>query len=248
MIKALLIEDEKGSAERLHYFLEADHQYSIQLLAWKDSVPRALEFLRKEKVDLVFLDVELGTQTGFDLLSQLGQIDFQIIFTTAHQEYALQAIKHAAMDYLLKPIDREELKLAVEKVRKEKGKSVDALEKLLKQFHFQEKLGHKIALPSLVGIEYVPVEEILRCRADINYTHFYLKNGRKITVSKTLKEFEIQLLPHGFFRVHNSHLINLAEVKFYQKGKGGSLILSDGSEVEVASRRKEELMQILGKS
>ena len=248
MIKALLIEDEKGSAERLHYFLEADHQYSIQLLAWKDSVPRALEFLRKEKVDLVFLDVELGTQTGFDLLSQLGQIDFQIIFTTAHQEYALQAIKHAAMDYLLKPIDREELKLAVEKVRKEKGKSVDALEKLLKQFHFQEKLGHKIALPSLVGIEYVPVEEILRCQADINYTHFYLKNGRKITVSKTLKEFEIQLLPHGFFRVHNSHLINLAEVKFYQKGKGGSLILSDGSEVEVASRRKEELMQILGKS
>ncbi|MDX5338816.1 MAG: LytTR family DNA-binding domain-containing protein [Cyclobacteriaceae bacterium] len=248
MIKALLIEDEKGSAERLHYFLEADHQYSIQLLAWKDSVPRALEFLRKEKVDLVFLDVELGTQTGFDLLSQLGQIDFQIIFTTAHQEYALQAIKHAAMDYLLKPIDREELKLAVEKVRKEKGKSVDALEKLLKQFHFQEKLGHKIALPSLVGIEYVPVEEILRCQADINYTHFYLKNGRKITVSKTLKEFEIQLLPHGFFRVHNSHLINLAEVKFYQKGKGGALILSDGSEVEVASRRKEELMQILGKS
>ena len=248
MIKALLIEDEKGSAERLHYFLEADYQDSIQLLAWKDSVPRALEFLRKEKVDLVFLDVELGTQTGFDLLSQLGQIDFQIIFTTAHQEYALQAIKHAAMDYLLKPIDREELKLAVEKVRKEKGKSVDALEKLLKQFHFQEKLGHKIALPSLVGIEYVPVHEILRCQADINYTHIFLKNGRKITVSKTLKEFEIQLLPHGFFRVHNSHLINLAEVKFYQKGKGGSLILSDGSEVEVASRRKEELMQILGKS
>ena len=246
MIKAILIEDEKGSAERLQFFLETDHKDSIELLAWVDSVHQALEFLKKKSVDLVFLDVELGAQTGFELLNQVEKIDFQVIFTTAHQEYAIQAIKHAALDYLLKPVDRDELKQAVEKVIKEKGRSLDSLEKLLKQLHFQDKLGHKIALPSLVGIEYIPVKEILRCQADVNYTHFFLKNGRKITVSKTLKEFEIQLLPHGFFRVHNSHLINLAEVKFYQKGKGGALVLSDGAEIEVASRRKEELMQILG--
>lgn len=248
MIKAILIEDEKSSADRLQHFLEADHQDSIQVVAWINSVRQALEFFKKESVDLVFLDVELGKETGFELLNHLGKIDFQVIFTTAHQEYAIQAIKHAALDYLLKPIDRDELKMAVEKVKKGRGRSIESLENLLKHLRYQEKLGQKIALPSLLGIEYVPIQEILRCQADINYTHFFLKGGRKITVSKTLKEFEVQLLPHGFFRVHNSHLVNLAEVKFYQKGKGGSLLLSDGSEVEVASRRKEELIQLLGSS
>lgn len=246
MIKTLIIEDEKGSAERLLHFLEKDHNSSIEVLAWVQTAQEAQDFLNQKTVDLVFLDVELGEQTGFEVLKAAPKGEFQVVFTTAHQEYALQAIKHAALDYLLKPIDREELRIAIEKVKSEKkGQVQESLERLLQHLHLKDKIGHKIALPSLIGIEYISVEEIMRCQADVNYTHFFLKSGRKITVSRTLKEFEIQLLPHGFFRIHNSHLVNLAEVRFYQKGKGGSLVLSDGTEVEVASRRKEELIQIL---
>ncbi|WP_026951406.1 LytR/AlgR family response regulator transcription factor [Algoriphagus mannitolivorans] len=247
MIKTLIIEDEKGSADRLFHFLERDHQSSIEVLGWVQTAKEALDLLNQKTVDLIFLDVELGEQTGFEVLKAAPKGEFQVVFTTAHQEYALQAIKHAALDYLLKPIDREELRIAIEKVKSKKnGQGKESLEKLLRHLHLQDKIGNKIALPSLIGIEYISVEEIMRCQADVNYTHFFLKNGRKITVSKTLKEYEIQLLPHGFFRVHNSHLVNLAEVKLYQKGKGGSLVLSDGTEVEVASRRKEDLIQVLG--
>lgn len=248
MIRSVIIEDEKNSAERLRLLLERDHFAEVEVLAWLKSMDEAITFLTGYEVDLVFLDVEIQDRTAFDLLEKLPKIDFKIIFTTAHQEYALKAIKVSALDYLLKPVDAEELKEALGKVGK---KSVQdekkAILSLLKDWSLNPKLPEKLALPSVNGIEFVLISEIIRCQADVNYTHFFLKDGRKITVAKTLKEFENQLRDHDFFRVHNSHLINLREVRFYHKGKGGTLQLQDGSEIEVASRRKEDLMEALGK-
>ncbi len=248
MIRSVIIEDEKNSAERLRLLLERDYFAEVEVLAWLKSMDEAVTFLIAHEVDLVFLDVEIQDRTAFELLEKLPKIDFKIIFTTAHQEYALRAIKVSALDYLLKPVDAEELAEALGKVGK---KSVQnerkAILSLLQDWNPRRKLPEKLALPSVNGIEYVPISELIRCQADVNYTHFFLKDGRKITVAKTLKEFENQLRDHDFFRVHNSHLINLREVRFYHKGKGGTLQLQDGSEIEVASRRKEELMEALGK-
>lgn len=246
MIRCVIVEDEPQSAERLRILLERDHSNHILVDKWLKTPAEVLEYLSKNTPDLVFFDVEIQNQTAFELMSQLSKIDFKVIFTTAHQEYALKAIKVSALDYLLKPIDETELTEAIEKITKSLQKS-DSVQKILDLVLElkKERLPPKIGLPTLFGQEYVTPEEIIRCQADVNYTHIFLRDGRKLTVAKTLKEYELILLDHGFFRVHNSHLVNLREVKFYNKGKGGFLILKDGSEIEVASRRKEALLKAL---
>jgi len=246
MINCAIVEDEPSSGERLTLLLERNHSSEIQIQKWLKTAGEATDFLKYQSVDLVFFDVEIGQVSAFEILEKLGSVQFKIIFTTAHQEYALKAIKHSALDYLLKPIDAGELKKAVDKVLKIEGKEnsntqIQALVDFLKT----QKSPSRIALPTLLGTEYVPVDEIIRCKADVNYTHVFLKNSRKITLAKTLKDIEGSLVQHGFFRAHNSHLVNLSEVRFYNKGKGGFLVLKDGSEVEVASRRKEELLRAL---
>lgn len=246
MIRCVIVEDEPQSAERLRILLERDHSNHILVDKWLKTPAEVLEYLSKNTPDLVFFDVEIQNQTAFELMSQLSKIDFKVIFTTAHQEYALKAIKVSALDYLLKPIDETELTEAMGKITKSLQKS-DSVQKILDLVLElkKERLPPKIGLPTLFGQEYVTPEEIIRCQADVNYTHIFLQGGRKLTVAKTLKEYELILLDHGFFRVHNSHLVNLREVKFYNKGKGGFLILKDGSEIEVASRRKEALLKAL---
>lgn len=244
MMNCVIVEDEPQSAERLMLLLEKNHPSQITVETWLKTPNEVLEYLGKNKPDLVFFDVEIKDQTAFDLMRQLPKIDFRVIFTTAHQEYALKAIKVSALDYLLKPVDQDELAESILKMEKSIAKpdSVQQMINLISELK-KEKLPPKIGLPTVFGQEYVSPEEIIRCQADVNYTHIFLRDGRRLTVAKTLKEYESILVDHGFFRVHNSHLINLREVKFYNKGKGGFLILKDGSEVEVASRRKEELLR-----
>lgn len=244
MMHCVIVEDEPQSAERLMTLLDSYHSHQVQVEKWLKTPEEVLEYLMKNTPDLVFFDVEIKDQTAFDLMRQLPKIDFKVIFTTAHQEYALKAIKVSALDYLLKPVDQDELAEAISKMEKSIAKpdAVQQMMDLISELK-KEKLPPKIGLPTLFGQEYVSPEEIIRCQADVNYTHIFLRDGRKLTVAKTLKEYETMLTDHGFFRVHNSHLINLREVKFYNKGKGGFLILKDGSEVEVASRRKEELLK-----
>ncbi len=244
MMHCVIVEDEPQSAERLMLLLEKNHDQQVTVEKWLKTPEEVLDFLSKNSPELVFFDVEIQNQTAFELMSQLSKIDFKVIFTTAHQEYALKAIKVSALDYLLKPVDQDELADAISKMEKSIAKpdSVQQMIDLISDLK-KEKLPPKIGLPTLFGQEYVSPEEIIRCQADVNYTHIFLRDGRKLTVAKTLKEYESMLTDHGFFRVHNSHLINLREVKFYNKGKGGFLILKDGSEVEVASRRKEELLR-----
>ncbi len=246
MINCAIVEDEPSSAERLTLLLERNHSSEIQIQKWLENADEATNFLKSQSVDLVFFDVEIGQVSAFEILEKLDSVGFKIIFTTAHREYALKAIKHSALDYLLKPIDADELKEAVDKVLKIEGKeNSNAQIQSLVDFLKTQKSPSRIALPTLLGTEYVAVDEIIRCKADVNYTHVFLKNSRKITLAKTLKDIERSLVQHGFFRTHNSHLVNLSEVRFYNKGKGGFLILKDGSEVEVASRRKEELLRAL---
>lgn len=244
MMHCVIVEDEPQSAERLMTLLDSYHSHQVQVEKWLKTPEEVLEYLMKNTPDLVFFDVEIKDQTAFDLMRQLPKIDFKVIFTTAHKEYALKAIKVSALDYLLKPVDQDELAEAISKMEKSIAKpdAVQQMMDLISELK-KEKLPPKIGLPTLFGQEYVSPEEIIRCQADVNYTHIFLRDGRKLTVAKTLKEYETMLTDHGFFRVHNSHLINLREVKFYNKGKGGFLILKDGSEVEVASRRKEELLK-----
>lgn len=246
MIRCAIVEDETNSAERLLFLLGKYHSGQIQVLKWLKTAGEAVDYLNYQKVDLVFFDVEIGHTTAFEVLNQLKEVNFKIIFTTAHQEYAIKAIKHSALDYLLKPIDAEELGLAVNKVLGlgSKLSSNDQIQSLL-SFLETHKTPTRIGLPTLFGTEYVEVNDIIRCQADVNYTHVFLKDSRKFTLSKTLKEFETMLSQQGFFRTHNSHLVNLREVRLYNKGKGGFLVLKDGSEVEVASRRKEELLRAL---
>ena len=210
----------------------------------------AYDIIVQEKPDLIFLDVQLNELTGFDLLSKFDKLSFDVIFTTAYEKYAVKAFRFSAIGYLLKPVDIDDLKLAIDKFsdtieQKDFKQKFDLLYANFKQLSLHDK---KIAVPTLSGIEFIPVSSIIRCESDINYTTLYLTEKTKLVVAKTLKEFEELLTDYNFFRVHNSHLINLSFIKSYNKGKGGSVQLIDGSEVEVSTRRKEAFISKVMKS
>lgn len=246
--RCLIVEDEKHCADRLTILINRHHTDEIKILSWENNLDNALMAIQRQKPDLVFLDIQIHQSDIFSMLKEIPEIDFNIIFTTAHSEYALDAIKFSALDYLLKPIDEDELKVAIQKhFRNAAGKTYKKSLELLFEHLNDNSPRKKIGIPSLAGIEFVYIHDIIRCQSDINYTHIFLKDKRKLTVAKTLKEFEDMLSRHNFFRIHNSHLVNLEEVKIYHKGKGGYLILNDNSEIEVASRRKEDLLNLLRK-
>lgn len=244
MIRAILIDDEKHCRETLAIQLER-YCPEVQLLAQCSSAAEGLRVIKEQKPDLVFLDVEMPLMNGFEMLQQLSDISFEVIFTTGYDAYAIKAIRFSALDYLLKPIDRDELQKAVAKARQHSGQS------LTQQFHvLLEKLENKpgvlqkIALPTQEGFELVPVASIIKCESDSNYTHIYLKSGRKILVSRTLKEIEELLEGHSFLRVHHSYIANLNEITRYVRGEGGYLVMSDDSSVMVSRSRKEALLRL----
>jgi two-component system, LytTR family, response regulator len=210
------------------------------------SVKEGITGILKLQPDLVFLDVQMDDKTGFDLLKEIPEINFEIIFTTAYEKYAVQAFKFSAIDYLLKPLDADDLVSAVNKVIKKISGS-DISQKINALFHNLQnhQSSKKISIPTLDGLIFLDTNDIIRCQSHINYSILFLKDKQKITVAKTLKEFEELLSDYNFYRVHNSHLINLAYIKKYNKGKGGSIFMSDHSEVEVSSRRKEGLLKRL---
>ena len=181
------------------------------------------------------------------MLRALPKIDFEIIFTTGFEKFALQAIKFSALDYLLKPIDADELDMALLKLVNEKSRklTVDKIALLLQNTQKNDGIFKKIIVPTMAGFEFIEIANIIRCESDNNYTTIYIKEKKKILVSKTLKDFEDLLFNYSFFRIHNSHLINLSYIKSYNKGKGGSVILTDGTEVEVSSRRRDDFINRL---
>lgn len=245
MIKAILIDDEKHCISRLEKLL-GFHKNTIQIVATCSSLSKAKAAIIKYAPNVVFLDVELQNNTGFDLISQLDEITFEIIFTTAHNKYAVDAFKFSALDYLLKPIDASDLSRAISKLEQNVSLK-DMATKIEVLFHnLEQKNGaRKITIPTLEGLTVVQSSDIIRCQSDANYTHLHFKNRKKIVASKTLKYFEESLKRAGFFRPHQSHLINMDCVDRYVKGKGGYAVMSDDSTVEISVRRKEEFLRRL---
>jgi two-component system LytT family response regulator len=247
MTSTVIIDDEAHCVQRLRDMLAACCSEKIALIGTFASADEGIRGITELQPQLVFLDVQMPGKSGFDMLKSLHQINFRIIFTTAYEKYALQAFKFSALDYLLKPVDPVELFTAVNKASTanpradETGKMEVLLHNLL-QIHDQSK---KISVPTTDGFIFLRVSDIIRCQANINYTTIFLKGKRKLMVAKTLKEFEEMLGQYNFFRVHNSHLVNLICIESYQKGKGGSLVMSDGAEIEVSVRRKDTLLKRL---
>ena len=245
MINAIIIDDERHSCDALKMLLGKCCQ-QVHVTAICYSGEEGLSKINELKPQLVFLDIEMPHMNGFQMLEQLPKIDFEIIFTTSYDQYAITAFKFSALDYLLKPVDREELEKAVQRVSKKINPPVSQqLEILLQKINQPAITVQRIALPTMQGLEFVPVESILHCSSSNNYTEFFLTDKKKLLVSRTLKEVEEMLADHSFLRVHNSYIVNLNAVTRYVKGEGGYLVMTDGSTIDVSRSRKETLMQKL---
>ncbi|MEM6320257.1 MAG: LytTR family DNA-binding domain-containing protein [Bacteroidota bacterium] len=242
-LKAIIVDDEANNRENLRLAL-ASYCQEVDIIGEADSAITALDEIKTKQPDLVFLDIAMPLGDGFQLLESLDQIDFDIIFVTAYNQYAIRAIKFCAIDYLLKPIDALELKKAVNRVlvNQEKKQRQQQLELLLSN---KLEAPQKIALPQSDHVEFVAVADIIRCQGEKNYTWFYLIDGRKLLIAQTLKEYVELLADAQFFRVHQSHLINLQAVKKYSRRDGGYVVMVDKSTVPVARSRKEQLQAAL---
>ena len=245
MINAIIIDDELHCRKTLDILLK-EYCPDVQVMAQCDNGESGMEAIRNLKPDLVFLDIEMPHMNGFELLEHYGEIHFAVIFTTGYDQYAIKAFRFSALDYLLKPINHEELKKAVQKVSHQVAYPLpQQLEILLQKLRHQPAGIHKIALPTMEGLQLIPVDSIISCVSDSNYSVLLLKDKQKLTISRTLKETEEILEEHSFLRVHNSSIVNLNEINKYIKGEGGYLVMSDGSTVDVSRSRKEALLKKL---
>jgi two-component system LytT family response regulator len=209
MLKAIIIDDEERFRTALKKILSDFPHYKI--IGEAGSVQEALEIINSKEADILFLDIELTDGTGFDIIDKIDASDYKIIFTTGHSEYAVKAFRYSAIDYLLKPIDKNELKNALEKVQ-----SIQYAEKLrlqLKTLRDNKDSFKKIAVPSQSGMEIIEIDTIMYCSSESNYTYFYLENGKSMLSAKVLKDYEELFKPHDFIRVHKSHLVNPKFIK-----------------------------------
>lgn len=244
--KALLVDDEKNALQSLQKLIEK-HCPQLEIVDTARSVEEAYESIVEVKPDLVFLDIEMGRANAFNLLEKFQSVPFSIIFTTAFDHYAIKAIRFSALDYLLKPIDPEELLKAVEKFL------LKTQDNQLLNNKLQNLLGHikqpgnskRIAVPDGEGLIFIDVANIIRFHSDGSYTTIYLLDGKKLMASKPIGEYDELLCEDGFFRIHRSHLINMNHIKKYLKGEGGYVLMSDGTEVEVSRRKKNEFIEAM---
>ena len=245
-MKAILIDDEISNLENLRILLEK-HCPQVTITATAQNLSDAVDAIEKYLPHLVFLDIQMGQQTGFDVLKLLPKRNFEVIFVTAYDQHGIQAVKFAALDYLLKPIDVEELTSAVNKAENKLATQVQSsqLDFLLQQLKKPEPTVSKIALQMQSEIRYITLADIIRCEADNTYTYFFLSNGEKILVSKSLKEYADLLRPNGFLRTHQSHLVNPKYVKSWLKEDGGILLLTSGEKIPVSKPNREQVKSLL---
>jgi two-component system LytT family response regulator len=241
MHKAIIIDDEPKGRNILLQLITANIP-SLKIVATAASADEGIKQIEIHKPSVVFLDVDMPRKNAFDMLTELGDIDFKIIFVTAHDHYAMHAIKFSALDYLLKPVDVEELHNAVNRLQNNiSSKQVPQLLKQVKQNKDQFK---KIAIASLNAIDFITIDDIIYCEADNVYTKIHLAN-KTIIATRHLKEYEDLLTQHFFFRIHHAHLININHIKKYIKGDGGVAIMSNDVELEVSRRRKTAFLELL---
>lgn len=241
---AVLVDDETHCLETLQWQLN-NYCPQVQVIASFTSSREALTQIPELKPNLLFMDIEMPYLNAFDLLNLLPKTPFHLIFTTAYSEYALKAFHFSALDYLLKPINKDELVNAVRKAweRNDNRPIYQQMEILIQQLNNKQSLDQKISLPTQEGLEFVSIKDIIHCQSDSNYTHIYLNSGKKMMVSRTLKLLEETLEGHSFLRVHYSHLVNLQHIKKYIRGDGGTLVMVDGAEVSVARSRRDALLR-----
>nr|WP_262897098.1 LytTR family DNA-binding domain-containing protein [Muricauda sp. CAU 1633] len=245
-IRAVIVDDEERHHNILGKMLK-NFCPGIRVVGNVFSISEAIPLVEGEKPDLVFLDIEMPGGNGFTIFDHFEEPPFQVIFTTAFDLYAINAIKYAALDYLLKPINIGELKNAVaraEKILEKQSKvNLEKIQVLKSNIQLEDRSLTKIALRSSEGIDFVEAQDVIRVEANQVYSNFYLQNGKKILVSKPLGEFESMLESCNFFRVHKSHMINLDHIVKYVKGKGGYVIMKDGSNVDVSVRKKDKFLK-----
>ena len=245
MLKALIVDDEPKARENLQILLH-DFVEGVEVAALCENISESIEAVKLHSPDVVFLDIQLQRETGFDLLTRLKDINFEVIFTTAYTEYAIKAFKFSAIDYLLKPIDIDELKKSVAKVEKRLNHNMTGrLTQLVQNLKQGSNENYKIALPTLDGLVFVKISDILYCEASSNYTQIFTTD-EKYLVSKTLKEYDDLLSDHNFFRIHNSYLININSIKKYVKGEGGYVVLNNDTSLDVSKRKKEAFLNKIG--
>ena len=245
MIKAVIVDDEPHCCQTLVTLLTR-YCPTVEVVGIYHSGRTALPAIKATPPQILFLDIEMPQMNGFELLQQLPEINFELLFTTSYDQYAIKAIRFSALDYLLKPIDREELQKAVQKVAQRLAHPVSQqIEILLKKIHQPATAINKIALPTMEGLQMVSLDSIISCASDGNYTVFFLKHNKKVIASRILKEIEEMLEDYTFSRVHNSYIVNINEIEKYIKGEGGYLIMSDGSSIDVSRSRKAALLKKL---
>jgi two-component system LytT family response regulator len=242
----LIVDDEQQSRSLIKKFIQDESDQSNMHEA--SSVDEAEAIISEKHPELLFLDVQLKTETGFDLLDKIPVLNFDIIFTTAHSEYALKAFRYSAVDYLVKPLDREEFSQAFNKaklrIRKEQPIKPQQLELLSQYARSGGCLPERLTIPTLDGLLFIRIGDILYCRALNNYTEFILSDNKKILSSHTLGYYEDCLIPHHFFRAHRSFLINLAHIKMYKRGDGGTIVMNNDQEIEVSRNNKEAFLKL----
>ncbi|HPI78941.1 MAG: LytTR family DNA-binding domain-containing protein [Cyclobacteriaceae bacterium] len=245
MLKGIIVDDEFKSRESLRILLE-EFCEGVEVCALCQNVDEGLEAIKKYKPEIVFLDIQMQRESGFDLLTRIKNIGFEVIFTTAHSEYAIKAFKFSAIDYLLKPIDIAELKRAIGKVDKKMNGDISTRLQHLIQNLQPAQGNHKLALPTLDGLVFVKVSDIIYCEASSNYTEIIVQDGKKYVVSRTLKEYEDLLTGHNFYRIHNSYLINLNAIKKYIRGEGGYVVMNNDQSLTVSKRKKDGFLEKIG--
>jgi two-component system LytT family response regulator len=244
-MKVILIDDEARGRQALRQKL-IEYCNDVEIAAEAENGEQAIELIETHKPDVIFLDIEMPMMNGFELLNNLQELNFHIIFTTAYDHYAIKAIKYSAFDYLLKPIDIEELKAALSRLKNSNSYYIkNQVKTLSENIKYPSKPLNRLAVPTLEGLNFYEIDKLMHLEADSNYTLLHFTDLKKIVASKTLKEFE-ELLPEElFFRPHHSHIINLNHISKYIKGDGGQIVLSNGTTVDVSRRKKEEFLKLI---
>jgi two-component system LytT family response regulator len=246
MITAILIDDEKNALEVLEWQLK-NFCTDVHVLAMCTSADEAVTAIIQLQPQLIFLDIEMPVKSGFEVLNAFQQPRFDVIFTTAYNQFAIKAFKYAAFDYLLKPIDAADLKAAIERFKNRKTTLTTQQLEVLMNHMGKVPPPEKIALNTADGMMFIKPDQIIRCESQSNYTKIYLTTHQKVTIAKTLKDVEETLQEYHFYRIHNSHLINLQHIEKFVKADGGYVLMSDGEHITVARNRKDGFIEQFSK-
>jgi len=248
MIRSILIDDERNALEMMEWLLKT-YCPSVEIVDMCTSAQQGIESINTHKPDVVFLDIEMPRMNGFDMLEQFDKLFFDVVFCTAYDQFAIKAFKYSALNYLLKPIDPDDLKSTVARIEERKSvPSKEQFQLLLQNINQPVKsTPQRIALTTNDGMIFVPTQDILYCEAESNYTKVVLANGKKVVVSKVLKDIDEALSGPDFCRVHSSFLINVNRIKKYVRGDGGYLIMDDDANISISRNRRQEFMELFSK-